>query len=300
MEKDFEVIIIGGSFSGLSAAMALGRSMRSVLIIDGGKPCNINTPHSHNFLTHDGETPKDILEKARKDVFQYPNVKYQADFVSESYKINRGFEVKTISGKTYTTKKLLFATGVKDILPEIEGMADCWAKSVVHCPYCHGYEVRNQKTVILANGDAAMHYAMLVNQLTKDLSIFTNGTANFTEEQFISLKNNGIAVNEGVVVKLNHSNGYVNSIVLNDGTTHPVSAIYTRPVNKQHSDIPQNIGCELNETGHIIVDEMQKTSVPGVYAAGDCVTPMRSVSTAVALGTKAGAAINAELCFEQF
>ncbi|MES2484470.1 MAG: NAD(P)/FAD-dependent oxidoreductase [Bacteroidota bacterium] len=300
MEKDFEVIIIGGSFSGLSAAMALGRSLRSVLIIDGEKPCNQNTPHSHNFLTHDGDTPKAILEKAQKGVFQYPNVKYQADFVSESYKINDGFEVKTTSGKTYTSKKLIFATGVKDILPEIDGMADCWAKSVVHCPYCHGYELRNQKTVILGNGDVAIHYAMLVNQLTKDQSIFTNGPADFTEEQFISLKNNGIAVNEGAVTKLEHADGYVNSIVLSDGTRHAVSAIYTRPINKQHSDVPENLGCTLNEMGYIAVDEMQKTSVPGVYAAGDCVTPMRSVSTAVALGTKAGAAVNAELCSEQF
>jgi thioredoxin reductase len=179
MEKDFEVIIIGGSFSGLSAAMALGRSLRNVLIIDGQKPCNRFTPHSHNFITHDGEAPATILEKAKKDVFQYPNVKYQADFVSESYKIESGFKVVTESGKTYTSKKLLFATGVKDILPEIKGLADCWGKSVIHCPYCHGYEARTQKTAILGNGDATFHYAMLVSQLTSKLTIFTNGKPEF-------------------------------------------------------------------------------------------------------------------------
>src|SRR5690606_19368783 len=146
-------IIIGGSYAGLSAAMALGRSLRKVLIIDAGKPCNRQTPHSHNFITQDGKTPAEISSIARAQVAQYETVTFLSGFAVEGKKTNSGFEIKTEKGEIFESKKLILATGVKDIMSEIPGFAECWGISVIHCPYCHGYEVRNEKTGILANGD---------------------------------------------------------------------------------------------------------------------------------------------------
>ena len=151
----FDVIIVGGSYSGLSAAMALGRALRKVLIIDGGKPANRFTPHSHNFITHDGRSPGEIAALARQQVNKYPTVKQVNGFVTSAERAANEFMVVLDSGASYSATKLVFATGIIDVLPNIPGLADCWGKSVLHCPYCHGYEVRNVKTGIIGNGDYA-------------------------------------------------------------------------------------------------------------------------------------------------
>ena len=158
----FDVIIIGGSYSGLSAAMALGRSLRNVLIIDSGLPCNRQTPHSHNFITQDGKQPAVIAGKARTQVLQYNTVRFLNGRAISGKKTENGFTISTQKEEVFTAKKLVFATGVKDIMPDIDGFSACWGISVIHCPYCHGYEVSNEKTGILANGDIAFHYAQLI------------------------------------------------------------------------------------------------------------------------------------------
>ncbi|MGQ2983873.1 NAD(P)/FAD-dependent oxidoreductase [Flavobacterium sp.] len=298
--KKYDIIIIGGSYSGLSAAMALGRTLRNVLIIDSGKPCNRFTPHSHNFITHDGAVPGDISAKAQEQVLAYPTVEFITDTAKEAIKKDGGFEVITASGIAYNSKKLLVATGVIDIMPDIKGFTECWAKSVVHCPYCHGYEVRGKKTGILANGDAAYHYALLVSQLTDDLSIYTNGKAEFTTEQLEKFAKNNISINNVKIAELDHTDGYVNSIVFEDGSRQSMDAIYSKPVNVQHTDIPEKLGCTINEFGLIQVDDMQRTNVAGVFASGDCTNGQRAVAIAVGSGMKAGAMINAELAMEVF
>jgi len=298
--KKYDVIIIGGSYSGMSAAMALGRTLRNVLIIDSGKPCNRFTPHSHNFITHDGAVPGDISAKAKEQVLAYPTVEFVTDTAKDALKTDEGFEVVTVSGIAYDSKKLLVATGVIDIMPDIKGFAECWAKSVVHCPYCHGYEVRGKKTGILANGDVAYHYALLVSQLTDNLSIYTNGKAEFTTEQLEKFAKNNISINEVRIAELDHTAGYANSIVFEDGSRQSMEAIYSKPVNVQHTDIPEKLGCTINEFGLIQVDDMQRTNVAGVFASGDCTNGQRAVAIAVGSGMKAGAMINAELAMEVF
>lgn len=300
MKANFEVIIIGGSYAGLSAAMALGRALREVLIIDSGKPCNRQTPHSHNFITQDGEVPAVIAAKAREQVLAYPTVAFTEGIAATVVKTDSGFTVTLKDGIEYQAKKVLFATGIKDIMPEIEGFAECWGISVIHCPYCHGYEVRRQKTAIFANGDAAYHYAVLLSQWTKELTIFTNVTSEFTTEQRKKLKEHSIEIIKAPITKLVHDKGRLQQINLADGTSHNYTAMYHRAEYKQHCDIPEQLGCTINEMGFIQTDMMQKTTIAGIFAAGDCTTPMRSVSTAVAQGTMAGAAINAELCQENF
>ena len=300
MDTKYEVIIIGGSYAGLAAAMALGRSLRNVLVIDSGEPCNRFTPHSHNFITQDGETPAAIASKAKEQVLKYPSVQFFKDKVTDAKQTGDGFIVSTENSMMFTAKKLLFATGVTDILPDIEGFAECWGISVVHCPYCHGYEAKEQKTAVFANGEAAMHYAKLLRQLTNNLTFFTNGPAEFDEDTLDKLKEHNMAIIEDKVAAIKQNNGHAEQIIMENGVRHDFPVIYYRPQNKQHCDIPQHLGCSINEMGYIAVNEMQLTTVPGVYAAGDNTTPMRSVSIAVASGMKAGAAINFDLASEYF
>ena len=298
--KNFEVIIIGGSFSGLSAGMALGRALRNVLIIDGGKPCNLQTPHSHNFITQDGKTPKEISALAKQQVEKYETVKFFSGLAASGLKTVNGFEIITDTSDTFTAKKLIFATGLKDIMPDIPGFADCWGKSVIHCPYCHGYEVKNEKTGILANGDTAFHYAQLIVNWTKDLTIFTNGKSTLTEVQTDKLAKHKIQIVEKEFTALKHQNGTIQEIIFKDNSTFQLKAIYSRPEYEQHCKIPEKIGCELTEQGLLKVDMFQKTTVENIFACGDNASPMRAVSYAVAAGTIAGAATNNEMTEEAF
>jgi thioredoxin reductase len=298
--QDNDVIIIGGSYAGLSAAMALGRSMRKVLIIDSGDPCNKQTPHSHNFLTRDGERPAMIADKAREQVLAYPTVQLLDDRATSGKKTTAGFSITTGSGRTFHAKKLVFATGVKDQLPSITGFDRCWGISVIHCPYCHGYEVRNKATGILANGDIAFHYAQLISHWTKDLTIFTNGASTLTKEQNDNLALHNIQVVEKDIELLGHNDGKLQLVVFKDGTSKNIAAIYARPAHAQHCDIPAQLGCELTEQGLLKVDPFQKTTIPGVFACGDNASPLRAVSGAVYSGTLAGTMANKEMIEEFF
>ena len=299
-QNNFEVIIIGGSYSGLSAAMSLGRSLRQVLVIDSGLPCNRQTPHSHNFITQDGETPAAISAKAKLQVDFYKTVQFYNGLAIEAVKTRNGFEIKTGSGELFTSKKLLFATGVKDLLPEIKGLAECWGISVLHCPYCHGYEVKTEKTAIIANGEMAFEYAKLISNWTKDLRLLTNGKSALTIEQTQILQKHQIEILEDEIESLQHKNGYVNQINFKNQSKLSIKAIYFRSPFKQHCLIPESLGCELTEQGLIKVDMMQKTTIAGVYASGDCVIQARSVAMAVSSGSFAGASINKELIDESF
>lgn len=299
-DTNFEVIIIGRSYAGLSSAMALGRSLRRTLIIDSGKPCNQQTPYSHNFLTHDGETPKKIADDAKEQVLKYDTVKYYSGLVVNGNKAEKGFEINTQSGDRSTTKKLIFATGVKDIMPDIKGFAECWGISVLHCPYCHGYEVKNEKTGILGNGDFGFEFAKIISNWTKDLKVFTNGKSTLTPELTAKLQTHKIEIVETEIESFEHKNGVIHDIVFKDNSKVAVNAIYAKPQFTQHSDIPDALGCELTEQGLLKVDMFQKTTVPGVFASGDNSNFGRAVSVAVSSGTIAGASCNKEIIDEEF
>lgn len=299
MENTFDVIIIGGSYAGLSAAMALGRSLRNVLIIDSGKPCNRQTPHSHNFITHDGKTPKEISDLAKEQVLRYETVKFQTGVVVKMEKNVEGFIVKTEMGDEFYAKKLILASGVKDIMPEIPGFAECWGISVIHCPYCHGYEVKGEVTGILSNGDIAFDFSKLVFNLTKELTLFTNGKSTLTEEQTEKFAQNKISINEDEIAEVQHKNGSIQKIIFQNGKEVSLQALYAKIGFEQNINI-KDLGIELNEQGFIKVDMMQKTNIPGVFACGDNVTMMRSVANAVAQGNFAGAVVNKELSEEEF
>jgi len=298
--KRYDVIIIGGSYAGLSAAMALGRSLRNVVVIDSGQPCNQPTPHSHNFLTQDGSTPAAIATLARQQVEQYKTVHFLDDFATEARKIDNGFEITTRSGQTVTGKKLVLATGIKDQVPALPGFAECWGVSLVHCPYCHGYEFRGQPTAIMANGERAFHLAMLVSNLTGDVTLLPQGKGEITDEQKTRLGKHNIIIDETEITALEHENGQIKNVVFSNGVKKSFTAVYAALPFVQHSDIPASLGCTLTEQGHIKTDGQQKTTVPGVFACGDNTSPMRSVANAVYSGNLTGAVVNRELAEEAF
>lgn len=298
--KKFDVIIVGGSYSGLAAAMALGRALKKVLIIDSGKPCNAQTPHSHNFLTQDGNTPKSIASIGKKQVEQYTNVNFYNGIAITGSKIENGFEIAVDSGDKFQSTKLIFATGIKDLMPKIDGFTECWGISAIHCPYCHGYEVRNTKTGILGNGDFAFELSKMIINWTSDLTIYTNGKSILTVEQVQKLKAHNIQVIEKEIVKLDHNNGYIQNLIFKDGSKSPLTALYAPRPFEQHSNIPEKLGCTLNDDGYIKVNAFQETSVEGIYASGDNTTRMRTVANAVATGTTAGMSASKKLIIEQF
>jgi thioredoxin reductase len=299
-QNTFDSIIIGGSYSGLSAAMALGRASRKVLVIDSGMPCNRQTPHSHNFLTQDGKTPAEISGLARTQVEQYNTIQFVNGKAVQGAKTDMGFEIATNSGEKFNSRTLLFSSGVKDNMLTLPGFSDCWGISVVHCPYCHGYEIKNVKTGILANGDMAIEMAKLISNWSKDLTLFTNGPSALTAEQTAQLQKNQIRIVEKELNRIEHSDGYLNKIVFKDDSSADLEALYAKPSFEQHCPIAQELGCELNEGGHIKVDGIQQTNIPGIYASGDCTSPMRTVAHSVSSGTMAGIAISKQVIFEEF
>lgn len=297
-ENNFDTVIVGGSYAGLSAAMALGRAIRRVLIVDSGKPCNAQTPHSHNFLTQDGAPPAAIAALGREQVLAYPTVKLIHDEVTGVTGENLDFRIETAGGMRANARKVVFATGIKDQLPAVNGLATCWGISVIHCPYCHGYEYRDQPTGLLVNGETALERTRLIRNWTKELTVFTNGEMQITLQDLTTLADMGVAVVETPIQQVVHTNGQLDHLVLADGSTVPLAALYASVPFEQQSNLPQRLGCELQNSGHIKVDATQRTTVPGVYAAGDNSTMLRSVSAAVAAGTMAGAFVNHELISE--
>ena len=300
-----DVLIIGGSYAGLSAAMSLARSMRNVLLIDGGEPCNRQTPHSHNVITLDGTPPAEIAHRAKAQVLAYPTVTYLTDKVTDVTFADGAFSVKTEGGtlraESARARKILLATGIVDQMPAIDGFAPCWGVSILHCPYCHGYEVRGQKLGVLANGDAAFDLVKLIGHWTSDLTLITNGPATLAPEQRQFIDKRGIPVIEGHVSRILHQNGQLQQVQFADGNALTLSAMFTRLAFRHSGTLVEQLGIDLVPTGMmsglIAVNDFGKTNVPSVYVAGDN-SGMRSLSVAMANGSKAGAALNRELIEE--
>tara|TARA_R110002020_G_scaffold63170_2_gene168640 strand:- start:1906 stop:2814 length:909 start_codon:yes stop_codon:yes gene_type:complete len=299
-KKEYDVIIIGGSYAGLSAAMSLGRSLRKVLVVDSGRPCNAPTPHSHNFLTQDGERPAAISQKAKEQVANYPTVQFRNAKVTDVLKLDQGFRVQTDDDGPFFAKKLIFSTGLRDLMPDIPGFAECWGISILHCPYCHGYEVRGQRTGILANGDMGYHLLQLIRNLSKDLILFTQGKAELDAERLQKIQGHHIQVMETKIKQIDHKEGRIQQVVLENGEAIPLDALYARPAFVQHSPIPEKLGCSLTEQGLLQVDFFHRTTVPGIYACGDNVNMARSVALAVSSGSMAGAFVNHDMAAAEF
>lgn len=291
----FDVIIIGGSFSGLSAGLALGRSLRSVLVIDNGKPCNEQTPNAHNFLTQDGVNPREILSIAKSQLKNYITVEFYNGLATEAKKLVDGFNITTELGDVYLAKKVIIATGLKYILPSIKGLSACWGISILHCPYCHGFEFRGQKTGILGNGDIGFGLSRFIYNWTDQITLFTEKKLAMSDEQLYRIQGNGIQIIEEEIDEFEHKEGQVQNVVLKNNSKIAVNVIYAVPKFEQHSTIAAVLGCDLTEQGLIAVDQFQKTSVDGIFASGDNSDWAKTLAVAVASGNIAGISVNSEL-----
>ncbi len=295
----YEAIVIGGSYSGLSAGLALARAARKVLIIDNNTPCNRQTPHSHNFLTQDGSTPSAIAAIAKEQLLKYHTVSFLDGEVVSANRHVGGFEVKIKKGPMLLCQKLIMATGLRDKLPSIPGLKACWGISVIHCPYCHGYGFKDEVTGIIGNGTPVVGFVKMISNWSKNSLLFTNGPSILSVEEKELLARNQVQIVETEISEIQHEKGYVNRVVLKDGSSVIVKVIYLRAAVEQHSDIPFALGAELNEQGLLKVSDNRQTTVPNLFACGDN-SAVRSVSAAVLTGSLAGVAVNAELIGESF
>ena len=294
MTLDF--IIIGGSYAGLSAAMSLGRARCRVLVLDAGQPRNRTTPHAHNLLLHDGDAPAELAARARQQVAAYPTVQFLEARATTAEKLPDGtFRVATAAHGTFEAPTLLLATGLRDELPPIPGFAECWGTSIIHCPYCHGYEVADQPTGLWLNGDAVGHMTKLLLNWTRELTVFTNGPATFGAEVRAQLAAYGIGLEETPVAALLHTGPQLNGLGLADGRALALPVLYAGLPRHQASDLPALLGCEMDEQNLLRVDDQNQTTVPGVYALGDNCTMLHQLANAIGVGNRLGAMLSRDL-----
>lgn len=295
-----DAIIIGGSFAGLSAAIYLARARRSVLVIDAGKPRNRFAAHSHGFFAQDGSSPAAMIKTAREQVGAYPTVTFIDGVAADAWKEGGRIMVALDDGAVHSSARLLLAFGVSDVLPEIAGLAERWGKSVLHCPYCHGYEFSERQLGVLQLSPVSQHQALLISEWGPT-TYFLNGGAAPEDAVLEQFKKRGIAVESRSIKALAGPGADLSQVQLSDGATVALDALYIGPQQYFTSAIAEQIGCKLNQGPFgpsIAVDDVKRTSVSDVYAAGDITRGGgHTVAFASADGVMAGLAIHRSLAF---
>ncbi|WP_419875839.1 NAD(P)/FAD-dependent oxidoreductase [Candidatus Pristimantibacillus sp. PTI5] len=298
MMQMIDVAIIGGGPAGLNAALVLGRARKSVAVIDEGRPRNRVTRETHGFLTRDGISPSEFRRIAKEQINAYPAVQFVEDAAAAVTGTDGHFEITTAQGAIFKSKKLLFAVGMKDLPLTINGLTDVYGKSAFVCPYCDGWELRDQPLVLIVKGTRALHSAKMLSGWTNQYTICTDGPDEWTEEEREELKRHNVPTYDSKILRIESSEGMVKQVVLEDGTCIPCTGIFFAPKLAAGSDLPQTVGCKMTEAGTVIVDAFGKTNVPGVYSAGDAATELYQAITAASLGALAGVSINGELLVE--
>jgi thioredoxin reductase len=296
----YDLIVVGGSFAGLSAATQVARARRRVLVIDGGQPRNRFAAHSHGFLGQDGRTPADILGDARRQLLAYPTATIVDAYAEKAEAAGDGFAVALEDGKAFEGARLLLATGVRDTLPDIPGLEEQWGTTVLHCPYCHGYEAAGGPLGVLAVGAISMHQALLIPDWG-DVTLFTNAAFEPDAEQMRALDGRGVKLEQARIEACEGDGADGLAVHLEDGRHARVKALFTAPRTSMASPLAEQLGCAFAEGGLgpiIKVDELQQTSVPGVFAAGDAARSMTNIAFGVADGAFAGVAAHRSLIFD--
>lgn len=295
--SSFDVIVIGGSYAGMAAALQLARGYRQVLVIDGGVRRNRFASHSHGLLGQDGKSPSAIAEEAKAQLLKYPNLVWLQALVDTVENTGEGFAVATTGQQAFTAKRLILASGVSDHLPAIAGIQERWGKTVFHCPYCHGYELQQGKLGVLATSEASFHQAMLIPDwgLT---TLFTNGCFTPDEAQRAQLAARGVQIETERVIELTGEQSAV--VKLENGRLVELAGLFVASLTQPSNPIAQDLGCEIAESPvgfYVKTDELKQTSIPGVFACGDLGRPMGSVTFAIGDGAQAGFAAHRSLIF---
>lgn len=294
---DYQVIVVGGSYAGLAAAMPLARARRRVAVIDAGRPRNRYAGHSHGFFGMDGWTPQDMLDQAVLQLSAYPSVDFIAAEAVQARRAGDGFALALADGRRLGAQRLVLATGVRDELPPIPGLRERWGRSVVHCPYCHGYEFGQRPLGVLGVQATSMHQALLVPDWGPT-TYFTQGQYEPDEDQAAQLAARGVRVERSPVVEVWGAGDALSAVRLQDGREVELAGLFVAPAIHPASPLAEQLGCDydVGPWGPLLrVDDTKRTTVPGVFAAGDASMAMASVATAVAAGMLAGVSTHRSL-----
>ncbi|MEV8086928.1 NAD(P)/FAD-dependent oxidoreductase [Streptomyces nigra] len=303
MTESYEVIVIGGGAAGLSAALVLGRARRHTLVVDAGEPRNAPAAHMQGYLTRDGMPPAEFLAKGREEIARYDVELVRDRAVDVSRDGGEGdFAVELASGRTVRARRLIVATGLRDEMPDVPGVAERFGTDVLHCPYCHGWEVRDQAFGVLATTPLSAHQAIMVSQWSKDVTFFLHEVAesDLTDDDRRRLAAAGVKVVPGAVAGLVVEDGRLTGVRLADGTPHTREVLFVAPRAVPQTALLEKLGAELHETpfgSYPVVDATGLTSVPGVWAAGNAMGFSEQVINAASAGYRAAATLNGELLF---
>jgi thioredoxin reductase len=292
--SSYDIAIIGGGAAGLSAALVLSRARRRVLVVDAGSPRNAPAAHMHGFLSRDGFPPGELLAEGRREVKTYGGeilVGTATDLVRDG---GSRFWVLLGDGQRISARRLLVAAGLRDELPDIPGLRDRWARDVLHCPYCHGHEVRDRQLGVIGGTAGAVRYAHIVRQWTHDLVYFTPPDT-LTAAERSQLVARAIVVIEGTIEQLVIDDDQLRGVQMDDGCVVPRQALFVPPRFVPNSRLLVDLGCEIDHDGWVTTDATGRTSIPGVWAAGNVVDPRAQVITAAGAGSAAAIALNADL-----
>lgn len=304
MDQLYDVVVVGGGAAGLSGALTLARSRRSVLVVDAGAPRNAPAAGVHGFLTRDGMSPSELLAVGREEVRRYGAQVVLGQLTSVSGAVAGGFVVSLDDGRTTHARRLLVATGLTDELPDIPGLRERWGRDVLHCPYCHGWEVQDQPVGVLTSGPLAVHQALLFRQWSDDVTLFLHTAATPSAEQQEELTARDITVVEGEVAALEITDDHLSGVRLVDGAVVPRRAVAIAPRMLARAGPLLSLGLEVAEHPrgigtYIPSDATGLTSVPGVWVAGNVTDPAAQVLPSAAAGAVAAGAINADLIAEE-
>ncbi|HEX8094409.1 NAD(P)/FAD-dependent oxidoreductase [Jatrophihabitans sp.] len=295
--SEYDVVIIGGGAAGLSAALVLARARRRVLVVDAGAPRNAPAAHLHGYLSRDGLPPGELLAAGRDEVRGYGGTVCDGN-VAELIRCGRsGFAVLLSDGRRLSARRLLVATGLRDELPDIPGLRERWGRDVLHCPYCHGYEVRDQQLGVLGGAPGSVHYAQIVRQWAADVVFFApSGTlTNADRSQLVA---RAVGVVEGAVTRVLVEDDRVCGVQLDDGRVVRRNALFVPPRFVPNNDALLGLGCDIDADGWVVTGANGQTSVPGVWVAGNVANPRAQLITAAGEGSAAAIAINADLVDE--
>ncbi len=290
----YDVVVVGGGAAGLSAALVLGRARRRVAVVDAGAPRNAPAAHMQGFPSRDGMPPGDFLAAARAEV-----TGYGSELIPERVLgIEPGFFVRLAGGRVLRARRIVVATGVRDELPEIPGVRERWGRDLLHCPYCHGWEVRDQPLGVLGTRAGSVQHAQLVRQWSDDVTYFAH-TSDLSAAERRQLEARGVRVVSGAVTRLVVERDRLTGVELADGRVIARTAVFVRPGNLPHADgLLSGLGCAVDDAGFVRVDATGRTSAFGVWAAGNAVDPRAQVVTAAGAGSAAAIAVNADLVQE--
>jgi thioredoxin reductase len=295
----YDVIIVGAGPAGLSAALILGRCRRSVLMCDTGKPRNAASHAMHGYLTRDGIPPREFLAIGRKELERYDTVELRHISVeSAQCRENGRFEVTLADGQCVVSRKLLIATGVVDNVPQLDGIGPLYGRSVFHCPYCDGWEVRDEPIAIYGRGDRGVGLSLELTVWSRDLVLCTDGPAGIEATDRERLERNGIAVREQKITRLEGEDGILRYVVFEGGETLARRALFFTTGQLQRSELAVALGCEINDKGTVHTGKYETTHLPGLFVAGDASRAVQWVIVAASEGAEAAFAINTDLIKE--